>query len=100
MYLSRYEWLADAHGLRYLHDLLAGLPGVILIDSYRTNRVTTPGLALPGAAGTRRPRSRSPEVKVHITVNVNFVILVILYPRPYSKNFETVRKVVSATLQP
>src|SRR5215210_6549911 len=33
-------------------------------EAYRANRVTTPGLTLPAAAGTRRPHSRSPEVEV------------------------------------
>jgi uncharacterized membrane protein len=44
--------------LRTLRNLLES-------EAYRTNRVTTPGLTLPAAAGARRPHSRSPEVEVH-----------------------------------
>jgi uncharacterized membrane protein len=44
--------------LRTLRNLLES-------EAYRANRVTTPGLTLPAAAGARRPHSRSPKVEVH-----------------------------------
>jgi hypothetical protein len=39
------------------------LQRIVNNDAHRANAVTTPGLALPGAAGRRRLRVRSPEVE-------------------------------------
>jgi hypothetical protein len=55
----------DALGLEDVARLLEPPRGEleVLPDSHRANRVTLP-VTLPRAAGTRRPRSRSPEIVV------------------------------------
>ncbi len=60
-------------GTQFRHYLLSA----VCPPLYRANRVTTPGVAIPSAAGRRRSATRSPRKKRGITVNVDYTILVV-----------------------